>query len=179
MAAMLATIGLLLVLVAVAAGGWLAIKYTPKNIDPVPIDQTWSSIGTFYRGRPDRDTEVDLGDRWSSSQDPGAAFEVSWISHTRELVVLRHQAHPDLISGAGVVSAVPGRLDPRATGMKVLAVADLDTIRATHPERLVATPDGLDQLTTALGHPYQPPHPDDAHWANPGPPPQPRAHPNL
>ncbi len=179
MTAMLAIVGLLLVLVAVAGGGWLAIKYTPKNIDPVPVDETWSSIATFYRGRPDRDTEVDLGDGWSSSQDPGAAFEVSWISHTHELVVLRRQAHPDFISGAGLVSAIPGRLDPRATGMKALAIADLDQIRAIHPERLVATPDGLDQLTTALGHPYQPPHRDDPHWANPAPPPQPRAHPDL
>ena len=170
MATMFATVGLLLVLVAVAGGGWLAIKYTPKNIDPVPVDETWSSIGTFYRGRPDRDTEVDLGDGWSSSHDPGAAFEVSWISDTHELVVLRRQAHPDFISGAGVVSALPGRLDPRATGMKVLAVTDLDKIRAIHAERLVALPDGLDQLTTALGHPYQSPHPGDPHWADPDSP---------
>ncbi len=167
---MLATVGLLLVLVAVAVGGWLAVRYTPRNIDPVPIDETWSSIGAFYRGRPDRDTEVDLGDGWNSSLDPGATFELSWISATDELVALRRQRHPDFVSGAGLVSAVPGRLDRRATGMKVLATADLDRINALQPAQLRAAPDGLDQLTTALGRPYQPPHPDDPHWADPGPP---------
>ncbi len=156
---------LLVFLVAVALGGWLAVKYTPRNVDPVPIDHTWASIGDFYRGRPDRDTEVDLGDGWSSAVDPGAAFEVSWIDATHELIVLRRQAHPDMVGGAGVISAIPGGLDARATGMKVLAVVELGEVRATHPEQLRTAADGLDQLTAALGRPYQAPHPDDPHWA--------------
>jgi len=170
MANVAATIGLLLVLVAICVGGWFVVKATPKNVDPVPIDGSWSSIAVFYRGRPDRDSEVDLGDGWSSSTDPGAAFEVSWISATRELIVLRRQAHPDFVSGAGIVAAMPGGLDPRATGMKVLAVVDLATVQAAHPEQLVHAPDGLDQLTRAIGQPYVPPHPADQYWAAASPP---------
>jgi hypothetical protein len=165
-----ATVILLIFLVVVVVGGWLAVRYTPRNIDPVPVDHTWASIGDFYRGRPDRDTEVDLGDGWSSAVDPGAAFEVSWIDATHELIVLRRQAHPDMVGGAGVISATPGGLDPRATGMKVLAVVDLTAVRDAHPEQLMRAPDGLDQLTARLGHPYQAPQPDDPHWVQATPP---------
>jgi hypothetical protein len=166
-----ATIGLLLVLVVICVAGWFVVKATPKNIDPAPIDRSWSSIGDFYQGRPDRETEVEFGDGWSSTVDPGAAFEVSWISATRELVVLRRQAHPDFVSGGGLVAAMPRGLDPRATGMKVLAVVDLNAVRATQPEQLVGAPDGLDRLTRALGQPYVAPHPADDYWATTSPPP--------
>ena len=97
--------------------------------------------------------------------DPGASFELSWISQTRELVVLRRQAHPDMRSGGGLIAAIPSGLDKRATGMKVLAVVDLATIQATHPEQMRTSPDGLDRLTARLGRPYAPPHPADPHWA--------------
>ena len=167
---MAATLGLLAVLVVICVAGWFVIRATPRNVDPAPIDATWSSIGAFYQGRPDRDGEVDFGHGWSSTVDPGAAFEVSWISATRELVVLRRQAHPDLVSGAGVVAAMPRGLDPRATGMKVLAVTDLAMVRAAHPEQLVTAPDGLDQLTRSLGQPYVAPHPADQYWAAASPP---------
>jgi hypothetical protein len=147
-------------------GAYFVARATPKNIDPVPVDGSWSSIAEFYRSRPERDSEVDLGAGWSSAVDEGATFDLSWISQTRELVVLRHQAHPDLGSGMGLVSAIPRGLDSRATGMKVLAVVDLPTVQATHPEQMRPSADGLDRLTARLGRPYAPPHPADPHWAS-------------
>jgi hypothetical protein len=151
-------------LFAAVGVAWVIADHTPKNIDPVPIDASWWSIGAFYRGRPDRDSEVELGDRWSSVVDPGASFELSWISATRELVALRQQAHPNLRTTGGLFSALPTGLDKRATGMKVLARVDLAEVRALHPEALRGQPDGLDQLTAGLGCPYDAPHPDDPHW---------------
>jgi hypothetical protein len=152
-------------LIGIAIGAIYVGRKTPRNIDPVPIDATWSSIGDFYRGRPDRDSEVELGRGWTSALDPGASFELSWISATSELVALRQQALPGFTSGGGIVNAVPSGLDPRATGMKVLGVADLDTIRAATPEQLRETSGGLDELTAKLGFAYAPPDPSDAHWA--------------
>jgi hypothetical protein len=160
----LETVAFFAVLIAALIGAWFVAKATPKNIDPYPIDDTWSSIGAFYRDRPDRDKEVDFGDGWTSAIDPGAAFELSWISETQELVVLRRQAHPGFVSGGGLVAALPAGLDPRATGMKVLAVLGLDTLRAAHPETLKSSPDGLDRLTERLGRPYVAPNPADPHW---------------
>jgi hypothetical protein len=158
------------VLFAAVIGAYFVARATPKNVEPMPIDGSWSAIGDFYRERPDRDAEVDLGDGWSSAVDEGATFELSWISQTRELVVLRRQAHADFASGGGLIAAVPRGLDPRATGMKVLAVVDLATVQATHPEQMRPTADGLDRLTTRLGRPYEPPHPADPHWASATPP---------
>ncbi len=146
-------------------GAYFVAKATPKNIEPVPIDESWSSIADFYRNRPERDAEVDLGDGWSSAVDQGASFELSWISETRELIVLRRQAHPDLRSGGGLISAIPKGLDQRATGMKVLAVVDLATVQATHPDQMRSSPDGLDRLTARLGRPYEPPQAADPHWS--------------
>ncbi len=144
---------------------------TPKNIHPVAVDATWQPIATFYRGRPDRTREVDLGHQWTSAVDPGAAFDLSWIRETNELVALRHQAHPDLLMGGGVLAAVPiGMGKSRATGMKVLAVVDLRELHRLHPHQLEPLPDGLDRLLAALGHPYEPPHPDDPHWIPPDTP---------
>ena len=51
--------------------------------------------------------------------------------------------------------------------MKVLAVADLGTVRAAHPELLRTTPGGLDRLTDRLGRPYVAPQASDPHWATP------------
>jgi hypothetical protein len=159
------------VLFAVLIGAYFVARATPKNIHPVPVDVTWKSVGEFYRDRPDRDTEVELGHQWTSEVDPGASFTLSWISETRELVVLRQQAHPDLAMGGGLVSAMPRGLDGRASGMKVLAVVDLPTVHATHPEQLRPLPDGLDRLTARLGRPYDAPHPSDPHWASVSRPP--------
>jgi hypothetical protein len=159
------TVILLVALVLIAGGGWYIVRHTPKNIDPAPIDGSWSPIGAFYRHRPDRDTEQDFGDAWTSTTDPGASFEVSWIEETSELVVLRQQAHANLAFGGGLVSAIPDGIDPRATGMKVLAIVELAEVVAADPKRLRPLPDGLDQLTAALGRPYQPPHLTDPHWS--------------
>lgn len=160
-----------LVLFAVLVGAYFVARATPKNVEPLPVDDSWASIAAFYRDRPDRDTEVELGQGWSSQVDPGATFTLSWISETRELVVLRRQAHGDFVSGGGLISAVPRPLDPRATGMKVLAVVDLPTVQATHPEQLRPSSDGLDRLTARLGRPYQAPLAADPHWASvTGPP---------
>ncbi len=155
--------------VLIAAMFWVA-AHTPRNVHPVEIDSTWQSIKAFYRDRPDRSSEVDLGNQWVSVYDPGAMFELSWIKATRELVALRHQAHPDLRMGGGVFSAIPKRMDERATGMKVLAVVDLRELHQQHPHRLERLADGLDQLTAGLGAPYDPPHPEDAHWLDDAPP---------
>ena len=154
-------------------GAYFVARATPKNIEPVAVDGTWSSIADFYRDRPERDAEVELGDGWSSAVDPGASFELSWISQTRELVVLRRQAHADFASGGGLIAAVPRGLDPRATGMKVLAVVDLETVQATHPDQMRSSSDGLDRLTARLGRPYEPPHSSDPHWASAAPPDKP------
>jgi hypothetical protein len=151
-------------LTGVLAVMWVVSSRTPKNIHPVEIDETWRSVAAFYRGRPDRSTELDLGNGWCSAKDPGAAFELSWIKATNELVALRHQAHPDLLMGGGLIAAVPIGLDEHATGMKVLAIVDLRTLHGVHPHRLEARADGLDELTAALGVPYRPPHPEDPHW---------------
>jgi hypothetical protein len=141
---------------------------TPKNVHPVDVDRTWQSIAAFYRGRPERVNEVDLGNRWVSVTDPGAVFELSWVKQTRELVALRHQAHPDLMMGGGIVSALPtGMGRSRATGVKVLAVVDLRELHATHPHLLEPMPDGLDRLTAALGCPYWPPHSSELDWPDP------------
>jgi hypothetical protein len=154
------------VFAGVAVVMWIVASRTPKNIHPVEIDGSWRSIAAFYRGRPDRSTEVELGNGWRSATDPGAAFEVSWIKATNELVALRHQAHPDLMMGLGLVSAMPAGINARATGMKVLAVVDLRTLHRVHPYRLELLEDGLDQLTEAIGAPYRPPHPEDPHWSS-------------
>lgn len=158
----------ILLVVAVAGVGVVA-ALTPKNTQPAPIDDTWTSIAAFYRNRPARDAEVELGIGWRSSVDPGAAFELSWIKQTRELVVLRHQAHPDMVAAFGLLAPMAAGLDKRATGMKVLAVVDHDALQATRPERLLPRPDGLDRLTSLLGRPYCPPHAADEHWAGLGP----------
>jgi hypothetical protein len=164
------TVLFFVVLFAAVIGAYFIARATPKNVEPRPIDASWSSIADFYRNRPERDAEVDLGDGWSSAVDPGASFELSWISQTSELVVLRRQAHADFASGGGLISAVPRGLDPRATGMKVLAVVDLATVQATHPDQMRAAPDGLDRLTARLGRPYGPPGSADPHWATATPP---------
>lgn len=162
------TIGSLLffaVLIGITAAMWVVANRTPKNIHPVDVDGTWQTIQQFYRDRPDRTTEVELGNQWTSGEDPGAVFELSWIRATNELVALRHQAHPDLMMGGGVVSAIPmGIGKSHATGMKVLAVVDLRQLHALHPHRLEPAPDGLDQLTASLGCPYEAPHPVDPQW---------------
>jgi len=162
------TVLFLAVLGGITAAMWVVANHTPKNIHPVDIDETWQSIREFYKDRPDRTSEVDLGNQWVSMSDPGAAFEVSWIKATGELVALRHQAHPDLAMGAGVISAVPiGMGHTQATGMKVLASVDLRQLHRLHPHQLERLADGLDQLTSYLGQPYEPPHPHDEHWSNP------------
>lgn len=144
----------------VLVGAGFVARATPKNIHPVPIDATWSTIGAFYRDRPERDREVDLGDGWRSVTDPGAAFALSWIMETEELVALRRQAHPDFASGLGIVASMPSGLDKRATGMKVLAVIELGELLDARPERYRSAADGLDAFTAALGAPYQAPRSD-------------------
>lgn len=159
-----------ILLVVAVAGVAVVAALTPRNTVPVPIDQSWMSIAAFYRNRPGRDAEVDFGTGWRSTTDPGAAFELSWIKQTRELVVLRHQAHPDMVGAFGVLAPMPGGLDKRATGMKVLAVVDFEALQSTRPDRLHLRPDGLDRLTSLLGRPYRAPHEADDHWADFGPP---------
>lgn len=157
----LGALAVVLVVMAVVA------QRTDRNIIPVDVDATWLTIGAFYRNRPDRTTEVDLGNEWVSTYDPGAVFEVSWIKDTRELVALRHQAHAGMIGGAGIIAALPSTRGMNAkTGMKVLAVVDLRELHRLHPHRLEPLADGLDQLTAGLGAPYQPPRPGDAHWSS-------------
>lgn len=163
---MIATFVFAGLLVGVAIGGWFVARATPRNVDPAPVDSTWTSIDDFYEGRADRDDEVDLGLGWTSALDPGASFDLSWIVHTSELVALRKQARPGYFIGSGHEGpTLKAREDPRATGMKVLAVVDEVWVRACHPEDLRTAPDGLDQLTSKLGFPYVPPHPDDSHWS--------------
>jgi hypothetical protein len=141
-----------------------------KPIDPPAIDASWSSIEQFYAHRPDRTDETEFGHGWTSELDPGASFDLSWISKTSELVALRQQAVPGFRRfGTGHGTEAEFHVDDRATGMKVLAVVDEIYVRACHPEDLRAQPDGLDQLTAKLGCPYVPPHPDDPHWSTAGP----------
>lgn len=162
------TTGGLLLWIAVSLGViaamWWIAAHTPRNIHPADVDRTWQTIGSFYRDRPDRSSEVELGNQWVSTTDPGAVFQLSWIKATSELVALRHQAHPDLMMGGGLFSAVPVGMNDRATGMKVLAIIDLRMLHRQHPHRLEPLGDGLDRLTAALGVPYEPPHPEDPHW---------------
>lgn len=154
-----------ILLVVAVAGVAVVAALTPRNTQPTPIDDTWTSINAFYRNRPARDAEVELGTGWRSAADPGAAFELSWIKQSRELVVLRHQAHPDMVGAFGLLAPMPGGLDKRATGMKVLAVVDFEALQSTRPDRLHPRPDGLDRLTSLLGRPYRAPHDADDHWS--------------
>jgi hypothetical protein len=152
-------VGLALVLVAMAI---VAVK-TPRATIPVDTDGTWRSIAAFYRGRPDRAAEVELGNRWTSERDPGAAFAISWIGETGELVALRRAEHPLFLGGGGIFAAVPTPLGNKAkTGMKVLGIVDLAHLRSLRPHELELQPDGLDQLTAALGCPYVAPRPGRA-----------------
>ena len=160
------TVIFFVVLFGAVVGAYFVARATPKNIEPVAVDGTWSSIADFYRDRPERDAEVELGDGWSSAVDPGA-----------ELRAVLDQ--PDPRAGRAAPSGAcrlrvrrrPDRgraawLDPRATGMKVLAVVDLETVQATHPDQMRSSSDGLDRLTARLGRPYEPPHSSDPHWAS-------------
>ena len=138
---------------------WLA-QHTSHSIIPCDVDHTWSPVAPFYRHRPgDASGDFELGGAWTSALDPGAAFRLSWISATGELVALRHQAkatmryNPIGIFGLGNVPT----MNRRAEGMKVLAIVSLRDARAAATPALASAPDGLDRLTTALGRPYRPP----------------------
>ncbi len=142
-------------------------QHTSHNIIPCDVDDTWSPVAAFYRHRPgDASGDLELGGTWTSALDPGAAFRLSWISETRELVALRHQAkatmryNPIGIFGLGNVPT----MNRRAEGMKVLAIVSLRDARAAATPALATAPDGLDRVTTALGRPYRPP-PDAAEFA--------------
>ena len=55
---------------------------TDKNIIPVDVDRTWTTIAAFYRTHRDPSAEVDLGKGWTSAHDPGAMIALSWSSGT-------------------------------------------------------------------------------------------------
>jgi hypothetical protein len=151
----LGALGLVLVAMSVVAAR------TRRPTIPVDADRSWARLGEFYRRRPRRASEVDLGRDWRSEVDAGAGFTLSWTAETRELVAFRYPAEPIMASyGGGIVSAFPTPWGTRsATGLKVLARVDLDELRALPLEELRASADGLDRLTAAIGAPYLPPDP--------------------
>lgn len=142
--------GLALVEVAMA----VVAARTVRPVIPVDVDATWQTAGDFYRDRPDRTREVDLGNRWTSEEDPGAMFSLSWIKETGELVALRRSEQVPMMYGFGFVSALPLRRLERKSGMKVLARVDLRELHRLHPHQLERVRGGLDVLTAALGCPY-------------------------
>jgi hypothetical protein len=145
----------------VGAMGIVAAR-TVRPTVPVDVDRSWQSVGEFYRDRPDRTREVDLGNRWTSAADPGAAFSLSWIRETGELVALRRSEHVPMFYGGGIVAGMPmGRLRHKS-GMKVLGRVDLRELHRLHPHRLERERGGLDRLTGALGCPYVAPEGADA-----------------
>src|SRR5680860_575165 len=113
----------LLAMVAVAMA--VVAARTPRPVIPVDVDGTWQTVTTFYRDRPDRTREVDLGNRWTSETDPGAMFTVSWIKETGELVALRRSEHVPMFYGGGIVAAMPRMQVKHKSGMKVMARDDL------------------------------------------------------
>jgi hypothetical protein len=154
-----AFLGGLALVVAVMA---IVAAKTVRPTIPVDIDDTWLTVGAFYRDRPDRTREVDLGNRWTSDTDPGAAFSLSWIRDTSELVALRRSEHVPMFYGGGIVAAMPMARLQRKTGVKVLGRVDLRELHRLHPHRLEREPGGLDRLTGALGCPYFAPDGADA-----------------
>jgi hypothetical protein len=150
--------GLALVEVAFAI---LAAR-TDRPVIPVDVDDTWQTAGVFYRDRPDRTREVDLGNRWTSATDPGAMFSLSWIKETGELVALRRAEHVPMFYGGGIVAALPLRRLGNKSGMKVLARVDLRELHRLHPHQIERERGGLDRLTGALGCPYFAPEGADA-----------------
>lgn len=135
---------------------------TARPVIPVDVDATWQTPGDFYRNRPDRTREVDLGNRWTSATDPGAMFSLSWIKETGELVALRRAEHVPMFYGGGIVAGMPMRRLRHKSGMKVLARVDLRELHRLHPHQLERERGGLDELTGALGCPYFAPAGADA-----------------
>jgi hypothetical protein len=139
---------------------WWIGKHTTHGIIPSNVDGTWSPVAEFYRHRGgDPQGDVELGGAWTSALDPGAAIRLSWIAGTGELVAFRHQAKATLrynpvgIFGLGNVPS----MNRHAEGMKVLTRTSLRQVQTFATPALARAPDGLDQLTAALGHPYLPP----------------------
>lgn len=115
----LATVGVL------AFYGWAISGYHP----PEPRDDLIATT-RFVEGR-ERESEINLGRNWRSTDDPGAMWHVWWSPRTGELLGLRMGALPPPPGPVGMVGA-GGTRDLRATlynqlpysGMKVLGHYD-------------------------------------------------------
>ncbi len=144
------------------AGAWWIGEHTAHNIIPWDVDDSWSSPRDFYATRSlEPNSDIELGGGWTSVRDPGAAFSVSWIAQTGEVVAFRHQAHasrgpsPIGLTFLGV-GGVPF-MNRKAEGMKALGTAQIADIRASSPSTLRDLPDGLDRLVEVLELHFDPP----------------------